>query len=294
MPHSKKRKRNSAPAPSKKKVTTTVRDDVAADAERSRKAKFFPKAKTKSELSVEDVVEKHNKIKEKVFSRFSFKADTKHQYLPGEFVNEGNKKRRRIFNPTASIDIPANLNLFARAAYSQKAPPGTKLVYKQDDISVFERGGTYVIAHRGTATKQDIATDIELARGKVGKEFGERTNTTKALIEFIREKSPDAKIYMTGHSLGGTTVNVSMRDEFISSNVEQAAVYNMGSSPFFDNKLADKVDSIVMFGDPVSLFAEKTEVRKNFRSARIAVGIPTIGLGGMIPSLVKVHSINEF
>ena len=214
-------------------------------------------------------------------------------YVEGDFTEPIHTKRRKGEKRPTFQNPNDDLDDFARAVYSKRAPPGYGMIYVQDDVIAYKRGNRYVIAHRGTATKQDIVTDVQLAIGKQGDEFKDRTDLTRHIIERIRRDDPDAEIYLTGHSLGGTTANVAMRDPYINANIKKAAVYNMGSSPLFDNKLADKVDSVVIAGDPVSLFGEKTEVKVTKKSRRIPFAFMGGPLAG-IASMVGVHSINEF
>lgn len=152
----------------------------------------------------------------------------------------------------------------ARYAYRDDVPDNATLVSEVDGVRVMQvQSGVYYIAHRGTATLRDLHTDFLLGIGVKKDEFKQREQYTLDAIRSIREKDPNAVIRLTGHSLGGTTVNYAMQNPAIGDEVDKAYAYNMGTSPFFKETLAPNVDSIILEGDPISENQDPTKRRAN-------------------------------
>jgi len=111
-----------------------------------------------------------------------------------------------------------------------------------------------IIAHRGTdisgfKTAPDLKSDFLIAMGQEeqGKEFKKRTTKTKNLM---KEVPDDYKVWLVGHSLGGTSVNEALKgSKYTADRVDGAATFNAGFSVFSkkgvgvdtENKLNDKV-----------------------------------------------------
>lgn len=122
-----------------------------------------------------------------------------------------------------------------------------------------------IIAHRGTdvsgfKTSPDLNNDYLLALGQEeqSKEFNKRKNKTKLLV---RDTPDDYKIFLSGHSAGGSSVNESLKgSKLIRDKVAGVATFNAGFSPFSKKgvgkttaeKLYDKVIHYRTVDDVVS------------------------------------------
>ena len=132
---------------------------------------------------------------------------------------------------------------------------------KRDDPS------NIVIAHRGTKVdgkrgKTDLEADIMFALGLGGHvpTFKRRKTRTNKIIKALEP----TQLHMTGHSLGGGTVNHTIaKSNIVKKNLTSARTYNAAANPFFDNdtsvgknqkkKLESKVVHHRIKHDPVSL-----------------------------------------
>ena len=192
----------------------------------------------------------------------------------------------------------------ARSAYSNQDPPdGYTLANDFDGVRVFERNGTgsekhFIIAHRGSENLRDIKSDAMLALGKYSSVYEARLKMTGKAIRAIRKKFPNAKIYMAGHSLGGTTANYAMRDKYVQNNVDQTVVFNMGASPLLPQPLAPDTQHYSARGDVVSLFASSTERKFNTPKSIIntvaTIGNPMVSVPTGLLAVIKAHSIDNF
>lgn len=106
------------------------------------------------------------------------------------------------------------------------------------DITYFEnqKDKQVVIAHRGTdvtgaKANIDIGSDLSYAFGaeKHNKNFKKRTKETKKLMKNI---DPSYHVTLTGHSLGGMTVNESLLNKSVRGSTDIAHTYNAGINPF--------------------------------------------------------------
>ena len=136
---------------------------------------------------------------------------------------------------------------------------------KRDDSS------NIVIAHRGTKVdgkrgKTDLEADIMFALGLGGHvpTFKRRKTRTNKIIKALEP----TQLHMTGHSLGGGTVNHTIaKSNIVKKNLTSARTYNAAANPFFDNdtsvsknqkkKLESKVVHHRIKHDPVSLGFKK-------------------------------------
>lgn len=64
----------------------------------------------------------------------------------------------------------------------------------------YEKDGKIVIAFRGSDDAADLASDFRMMSGRTP----EQLQNASAFVEKIKEQHPDAKIIVTGHSLGGS------------------------------------------------------------------------------------------
>jgi len=106
------------------------------------------------------------------------------------------------------------------------------------DITYFENptDKKVVIAHRGTdvtgaKAKLDIGSDLSYAFGqeKHNKNFKKRTKETKKLLKGV---DPSYHTTLVGHSLGGISVNESLKNKTVRDKTDIAHTYNAGFNPF--------------------------------------------------------------
>jgi len=98
-----------------------------------------------------------------------------------------------------------------------------------------------VIAHRGTAPgskggRQDIGTDLALAGGLAGER--KRMKDRQSKTEMIVKQTNPSTLHLTGHSLGGSTVNHTIANSrLVRQRLTSAHTFNAGHNPLFENKL---------------------------------------------------------
>ena len=115
---------------------------------------------------------------------------------------------------------------------------------------VFQAGsGSIVISYMGTtASWSQLWADVQLAVGSTPKAFSE----AKAFAESIAQQYPDNKIYVTGHSLGGSEA------EYVSSQLGYGGIEFAGTGiGGFDNTEASRKSIIdyAVKGDPVANYS---------------------------------------
>ena len=114
-------------------------------------------------------------------------------------------------------------------------------------ISTFKnKDGNYNIAHKGTCLScdskgKDLFSDLALGLGFNSSQVSNRMKRTENIIDQIDALNPDAKINISGHSLGGHTSSYAMANsKKVRDRVNKLSTYNTGANPFFDAGL--KVD----------------------------------------------------
>ena len=147
----------------------------------------------------------------------------------------------------------ADLAVANESSYSdnyENAPEGYSRVdeYSSPDISTFKHSvnPNYIIAHRGTdmsATKKNkqIVADLNILVGNRNQDklHKERVKETERIVKGIKEKDPKHDIFLTGHSLGGSTAHHAMiKSAVVRNNVKELHTFNAGSSPLQAKGLA--------------------------------------------------------
>lgn len=121
--------------------------------------------------------------------------------------------------------------------------------WSDNNISTYlNDNNEYVIAHRGTHVggkhgKKDLLSDFGFLFGQSDKDnrFKGRADRTEAIMRGVRAEHPEAKFHLTGHSLGGATVNHTLASNpYVANTIATAETFNAAAHPFFDNGL--KVD----------------------------------------------------
>ena len=119
-----------------------------------------------------------------------------------------------------------------------------------NDISTFKHNvdKNYIVAHRGTdfnsntKTKQ-IKADLGILLGNrdQNKLHKKRTRETEKIARQIKQTDPEHKIFLTGHSLGGSTAHHAMvKNPYVRENVTELHTFNAGSSPLQSKGLSPK------------------------------------------------------
>jgi hypothetical protein len=91
--------------------------------------------------------------------------------------------------------------------------------------------GEHHISLRGTATKQDIVSDANIATGTLTgtKEFKKRNNRVK---KYVKEIPEDAKFTMSGHSLGGMyNQTILSKSKNVRDRVDEVHTFNSAANP---------------------------------------------------------------
>lgn len=97
----------------------------------------------------------------------------------------------------------------------------------------------YIIAHRGTdfgsnTKKKQLKADLNILAGNTNadKLHKKRAKDTENIIKNIKSKDDKANIYLTGHSLGGTTSqHAIIKSKYVRDNVKRLETFNAGTSP---------------------------------------------------------------
>jgi hypothetical protein len=118
------------------------------------------------------------------------------------------------------------------------------------DISTFKHDldNHYIVAHRGTDLHSDqktkqIKADLGILLGNrdQNKLHKQRTKETERIVKSIKETDPEHKVYLTGHSLGGSTAHHAMvKSPYVRENVTELHTFNAGSSPLQSKGLSPK------------------------------------------------------
>lgn len=145
-----------------------------------------------------------------------------------------------------------DLALASEASYGTGAPTDYSRLndLSTADISVYKHNVNphTIIAHRGTdvgstkANKQ-IKADVAILFGNKShdKLHKERVKQTEKIVKQLKETNPENKIYLTGHSLGGSTAHHTIvKSEAVRKNVEQLHTFNAGTSPLQSKEISKK------------------------------------------------------
>ena len=137
-----------------------------------------------------------------------------------------------------------------------KAPEGYEIIPNLSDrmISTYKSQDDWIIAHRGsdfagTHGSKDMKADWNII---IGNEDGDqihkrRTMKTERIIKNILKNETNPDIYLTGHSLGGSTAYQSAVDsKYVRDNIKQLDTFNAGSSPLQSKKEMDKESEKVL------------------------------------------------
>lgn len=173
-----------------------------------------------------------------------------------------------------------------------------------------------IIAHRGTdvsgfKTAPDLKSDFLIAMGQEeqGKQFKKRTSRTKNLM---KEVPDDYKVWLSGHSYGGASVNESLKSsKYTADRVDGVSTFNAGFSPFSkkgvgaetESKLLNKVIHYRTSDDVVSSSVRVNKpfgIVKEYRAKESVIN----QLGKAIPSplqpifqtraLLNTHKLDNF
>jgi hypothetical protein len=131
----------------------------------------------------------------------------------------------------------------AESSYNDTAPENyTKQSdLSSADISTYKHNEKphYIISHKGTdfgdqkGVKKDIRADLNIALGNKEADalHKRRTKKTEQIVTAIKKKEPTHDIYLTGHSLGGSTTSHAMASSsIVRDNVTKHDTFNSGSS----------------------------------------------------------------
>jgi len=95
----------------------------------------------------------------------------------------------------------------------------------------------YIVAHRGTdlhgsQSKKDLEADFHILTGNTEDDATHKRRTTKT-ARIVKALKGKGDIYLTGHSLGGSTAHHAMvHSKVVRDGVKQVDTFNTGSSPF--------------------------------------------------------------
>lgn len=144
---------------------------------------------------------------------------------------------------TNNVPSIESMALASKASYSDTAPENYT---RQQDLSSPEistykhnKNNHYIISHRGTdladknTAKKDIRSDLNIALGNKESDIlhKRRTKKTEDIIKHIKDNDPSHDIFLTGHSLAGsTTAHAMSSSKIVRDNVKEHHTFNSGSS----------------------------------------------------------------
>jgi hypothetical protein len=136
-----------------------------------------------------------------------------------------------------------DMALASEASYSDTAPENYSKVAElsSPEISTYRHNekAHYIIAHRGTdladpkTARKDVRADLNIALGNKESDalHKRRTKKTESIIKSIKKKEPAHEIFLTGHSLGGSTSSHAIASsKLVRDNVKRHDTFNSGSS----------------------------------------------------------------
>lgn len=131
----------------------------------------------------------------------------------------------------------------SQSSYNDTAPPNyTRLTnLSSPEISTFQHNEKkhVIISHRGTdlanqkSARKDVRADLNIALGnkEADKLHNKRAKQTEEIIKKLKKEKPDSDIYLSGHSLGGSTAAHALAtNDVIRKNVKELHTFNAGSS----------------------------------------------------------------
>lgn len=182
-----------------------------------------------------------------------------------------------------------DLALASEASYSDTAPENyTKLAeLSSPEISTYRHTQKphYIIAHRGTdladqnSARKDVRADLNIALGNKESDalHKRRTKKTESIVKAIKKKEPAHDIFLTGHSLGGSTSSHAMASsKVVRENVKEHHTFNSGSSalqkkpdvtPEVKDQLMEKSTHHAVKGDEISAHVASNLIGKTKKYA---------------------------
>ena len=137
----------------------------------------------------------------------------------------------------------SDLALASEASYTDKAPNDytKQSELSSPEISTYKHNtkSHYIISHRGTdladptTARKDVRADLNIALGNKETDalHKRRTKKTEAIVKAIKKKDPEHDIFLTGHSLGGSTSSHAIASsKVVRDNVKEHHTFNSGSS----------------------------------------------------------------
>jgi hypothetical protein len=235
----------------------------------------------------------------------------------------------------ASYSMSKTGSVSSRLERAQENAPANYTVmpeYTNLDMTTFKHNddNKFIIAHRGTdihgtGKKKDLLSDLNIMLGNTenDKLHKKRTKRTEKIVKALKPEGGD--IYLTGHSLAGSTANHAMiHNKTVREGVKSLDTFNAGSSPFASkdvkkgskiyNELLDKSTHHRITGDDISQHHVRSYIGKskkyktmknNFFSSKIMkfikpmlesspVGKAIGFIGDRIATTLNSHSLDNF
>lgn len=189
--------------------------------------------------------------------------------------------KRKFENRTLGDQVGlSDLAAASKADYSDKEAPenySRHSSYGKGQVNVYRHkdSGEYIISHRGTdfskkkkSVFSDVIADFNIAVGNTSadKKNAQRMKYTEKAINEIKKESENPNIYLTGHSLGGSTsLHAMMNSKKVRDNVTEHHTFNAGSSLISNRdapkkvlkEINDKTTHHHIAGDAISKHVDK-------------------------------------
>ena len=168
-------------------------------------------------------------------------------------------------------------------------------------ISTFKnKEGNYTIAHKGTCLScpsnyKDIKTDLALSLGFNTKQVKNRTKRTEEILDMIDQRNPDAKVNMTGHSLGGHTSSYAMaKSKKVRDRINKASTFNTGSNPFLNAGLNVDKDTRKTLDNKVVNYRKRNDIISAGLITNPQFGKTKTYSNNLLTNPLKAHEIEQF
>jgi len=168
-------------------------------------------------------------------------------------------------------------------------------------ISTFKnKEGNYTIAHKGTCLScpskfKDLKTDLALTLGFNTKQVKNRTKRTEEILDMIDQRNPDAKVNMTGHSLGGHTSSYAMANsKKVRDRINKASTFNTGSNPLFNAGLKVDKDTRKTLNNKVVNYRKRNDIISAGLITNPQFGETKTYSNSLLTTPLKAHEIDQF
>ena len=152
------------------------------------------------------------------------------------------------------------------------------------------------ISHRGTSKSDDVVSDLAFGVGleAFDNQFEERRKRTKDIMKSYNDKQPET--YLSGHSLGGSTVNYTIaKSPSIAKNMTEAHTFNPAIHPFNSNLKIDNPEHLKILNEKTTLHRAGGDLVSKWSSSNNQFGkLKKYKVHKKKQGTIASHSLNHF